>query len=80
MLFRSFASVRAEWMARAAGVGAPVTIRLPAGERSGSFVGLDGAGRLQLRTAAGTELSDAGDLYFPALRSADRRTSPSASR
>jgi BirA family biotin operon repressor/biotin-[acetyl-CoA-carboxylase] ligase len=66
-----FASVRAEWMARAAGVGDEVTIRLPSGERRGSFVGLDRAGRLQLRTAAGTELIDAGDLYFPALHAAD---------
>lgn len=60
-----FVTVRAEWMARAAGVGDKVTVRLPAGERSGSFIGLDGAGRLQLRTAFGTESIDAGDLYFP---------------
>jgi BirA family biotin operon repressor/biotin-[acetyl-CoA-carboxylase] ligase len=75
-----FAPVRSEWTARAAGLGAPVTIRLPGGERSGSFIGLDEAGRLRLRTAAGTELIDAGDLYFPHLQPPEARVGAAASR
>ena len=76
----SFDPVRREWTARAAGLGASVTIRLPSGERSGSFVGLDEAGRLRLRTAAGTELIDAGDLYFRHLQPPEARAGASASR
>jgi BirA family biotin operon repressor/biotin-[acetyl-CoA-carboxylase] ligase len=68
-----FGAVRSQWIERAAGLGAPVTIRVPGGERSGSFIGLDEAGRLRLRTAAGTELIDAGDLYFPHLQSPEAR-------
>jgi BirA family biotin operon repressor/biotin-[acetyl-CoA-carboxylase] ligase len=44
-----------------------VTLRLPSGERRGLFRDLDVTGRLQLETAAGLELIDAGDLYFAAL-------------
>jgi BirA family biotin operon repressor/biotin-[acetyl-CoA-carboxylase] ligase len=44
-----------------------VTLRLPSGERRGTFAGLDPRGRLELRTEAGLELIDAGDLYFPDL-------------
>ena len=62
----AFRAVRAEWLARAAGLGETVTVRLPSGARSGSFQGLDEAGRLRLRTSAGAELIDAGDLFFPA--------------
>jgi BirA family transcriptional regulator, biotin operon repressor / biotin---[acetyl-CoA-carboxylase] ligase len=75
-----FGTVRSQWTARAAGLGAPVTIRLPQGERSGSFVGLDEAGRLRLQTAAGTELIDAGDLYFPNLQPLEARFAASESR
>lgn len=63
-----FAHVRREWMRRTAGLGEPVTVRLPSGERSGRFAGLDPVGRLELQTASGLELIDAGDLYFPHLR------------
>jgi BirA family biotin operon repressor/biotin-[acetyl-CoA-carboxylase] ligase len=74
-----FSEVRSAWTARAAGLGAPVTIRLLRGERSGSFAGLDEAGRLRLETSAGTELIDAGDLYFPHLQP-EARVGASASR
>jgi BirA family biotin operon repressor/biotin-[acetyl-CoA-carboxylase] ligase len=63
-----FAAIRGEWLARAAGIGEAVTIRLPAGERTGAFLGLDKAGRLELGSPGGTDLIDAGDLYFPHLR------------
>jgi BirA family biotin operon repressor/biotin-[acetyl-CoA-carboxylase] ligase len=75
-----FGPVRREWTKRATGIGAPVTIRLPAGERSGSFLGLDEAGRLRLRTPAGTELIDAGDLYFPHLQPPQARVDAPAAR
>lgn len=60
-----FGSIRRNWLERAAGIGSEVTIRLPSGERRGIFDGVDGSGRLLLRTAAGLEFIDAGDLYFP---------------
>jgi BirA family biotin operon repressor/biotin-[acetyl-CoA-carboxylase] ligase len=62
-----FLTVRSEWLARAAGVGGTVSVKLPSGERRGAFMGLDPNGRLQLRTSVGTELIDAGDLFFPAF-------------
>jgi BirA family transcriptional regulator, biotin operon repressor / biotin---[acetyl-CoA-carboxylase] ligase len=62
-----FGSIRRLWLERAAGVGQEVTLRLPSGEKQGVFDGLDRFGRLQLKTAAGMELIDAGDLYFPNL-------------
>lgn len=73
-----FAPIRREWLQRAAGLDAPVTVRLPSGERRGRFAGLDPVGRLELQTEAGLELIDAGDLYFPHLqsRSADTPAVP----
>jgi len=62
-----FSAVRRLWLERAAGLGGPVTLRLPGGERTGTFMGLDAHGRLELRTTSGLELIDAGDLYFPNL-------------
>ena len=44
-----------------------VRLRLPSGEKKGVFEGLDRFGRLQLKSAHGVELIDAGDLYFPNL-------------
>jgi BirA family biotin operon repressor/biotin-[acetyl-CoA-carboxylase] ligase len=63
-----FAAIRHLWLERAAGLGKEVTLRLPTGQRSGIFEGLDRFGRLQLKTASGLELIDAGDLYFPNLQ------------
>lgn len=59
-----FAAIRAAWLARAAGQGADVHIRLPGGDRQGRFGGLDADGRLELITPAGIEHIDAGDLFF----------------
>jgi BirA family transcriptional regulator, biotin operon repressor / biotin---[acetyl-CoA-carboxylase] ligase len=63
-----FAATGRAWMRRAAGIGEPVMVRLPSGERSGRFAGLDSIGRLRLQTSTGVELIDAGDLYFSQLR------------
>lgn len=63
-----FGAIRQLWLERAAGIGREVTLRLPVGEKRGIFEGLDRFGRLQLKSATGSELIDAGDLYFPNLR------------
>jgi len=73
----SFAAVRRLWLERAAGLGSMVTVRLPSGERRGTFAGLDRAGRLELETGAGVELIDAGDLYFPDLHATTAELTPS---
>jgi BirA family biotin operon repressor/biotin-[acetyl-CoA-carboxylase] ligase len=61
----AFAEIRLRWLERAAGLGSRVNVRLPRGELDGIFEGLDSIGRLQLTTSRGSELVDAGDLYFP---------------
>jgi BirA family biotin operon repressor/biotin-[acetyl-CoA-carboxylase] ligase len=63
-----FGPIRRLWLERAAAIGQEVTLRLPSGEKRGVFEGLDRFGRLQLKSTAGMELIDAGDLYFPNLQ------------
>jgi BirA family transcriptional regulator, biotin operon repressor / biotin---[acetyl-CoA-carboxylase] ligase len=63
-----FGPIRQLWLERAAGIGEEVQLRLPTGEKRGIFDGLDRHGRLQLKSPAGLELIDAGDLYFPNLQ------------
>ena len=59
-----FDATRADWLARAAGVGEPIRVMLPEGERSGRFETVDGRGRLILRLADGTiETITAGDVF-----------------
>jgi BirA family biotin operon repressor/biotin-[acetyl-CoA-carboxylase] ligase len=59
------AATRARWLERAVGVGGPVTVRFEGEARDGEFVGLDAAGRLVLRDAAGREsLVAAGDVFI----------------
>ncbi len=60
----ALAALREEWLTRAAGLAASVTIRLPSGPREGRFAGLDNEGRLILTTEFGIETIDAGDLFF----------------
>jgi BirA family transcriptional regulator, biotin operon repressor / biotin---[acetyl-CoA-carboxylase] ligase len=73
-----FGTIRSEWTERATGLGAQVSVRLPRGERGGLFMGLDEAGRLRLQTPDGTELIDAGDLYFPHLQQSEARRAPAS--
>lgn len=63
-----FGAVRAAWLGRAAGLGGPMTVRLPDGEITGEFVSLDADGALALRTAPDGTLRriTAGDVFFPA--------------
>ena len=48
----------------AAGLGGPIRVSDPRGAREGAFEGLDGTGRLLLRTAQGVETIEAADLYL----------------
>jgi BirA family biotin operon repressor/biotin-[acetyl-CoA-carboxylase] ligase len=60
-----FATVRADWLARAAGVGEDIRVRLPDREVSGRFEALDEAGSLVLRRADGKrETIAAGDVFL----------------
>ncbi len=62
---RGFAAVRAEWLARAKGIGEPVRVNLADRSVDGRFVELDGSGRLVLETSSGKrEVFSAGDLFF----------------
>jgi BirA family biotin operon repressor/biotin-[acetyl-CoA-carboxylase] ligase len=59
-----FAAIRTAWLARAAGIGEPVRVRLSGRETAGRFETIDDSGRLMLRTAAGSvEAIAAGDVF-----------------
>ncbi|WP_349360793.1 biotin--[acetyl-CoA-carboxylase] ligase [Stappia sp.] len=61
----AFAELRSAWLARAVGVGQPITVRFETGARAGRFAGLDADGRLLLRRDDGTvEPISAGDVFF----------------
>ena len=59
-----FGPIRAAWLERAAFLGETITIRLPEGPLTGTFIGLDPSGRLELETETGRRVIDAGDLFF----------------
>jgi BirA family biotin operon repressor/biotin-[acetyl-CoA-carboxylase] ligase len=62
-----FGAVRSEWLAHAIGLGAPIRVRLVAGDEHGIFEAIDTTGRLVLRTAdGGRRTISAGDVFFPA--------------
>ena len=62
-----FAAIRADWLARAAGVGKPIRVKSGEAELSGQFDGIDDAGRLVLRLADGTmQTVAAGDVFLTA--------------
>lgn len=59
-----FALIRAAWLARAAGIGGDMRVRLPQRELFGRCEGLDQGGRLLLRLAdGGLETVAAGDVF-----------------
>ena len=58
-----FASIRADWLTRAAGLGEQIRVRLPERELSGRFRGLDDAGRLQVEQPDGMVTVTAGDVF-----------------
>jgi BirA family biotin operon repressor/biotin-[acetyl-CoA-carboxylase] ligase len=60
---QGFASIRADWLARATGIGEPMRVRLPERELAGRFQGLDEAGRLLLETPSGVHPVAAGEVF-----------------
>jgi BirA family transcriptional regulator, biotin operon repressor / biotin---[acetyl-CoA-carboxylase] ligase len=61
-----FATIRAEWLARAQGLNQPIRVRLPGETREGVFAGLDTDGALLLDTGTGRHRIAAGEV-FPAI-------------
>jgi BirA family biotin operon repressor/biotin-[acetyl-CoA-carboxylase] ligase len=63
---QGFAPLRTAWLARAAGLDKPVTVRLEGQELAGVMRGLDESGALLLDAGDGTRhLVSAGDVFFP---------------
>ncbi len=62
---RGFGAILDRWRARAHGLGGPITVKPPAGARSGVFEGVDADGALLLREPSGISRISAGDVYFP---------------
>lgn len=61
----NFAAIRAAWLKRAAGLGAPARVRLPEREVEGVAETLDETGRLVLRLADGSRECIAAGEMFP---------------
>lgn len=59
-----FAKIRAEWLERAHGIGTPIRVRRPDGDRSGIFKDIDAEGRLLLAAETGVLTVEAGDVFF----------------
>jgi len=58
----AFDGIRALWLDCARGLGEPVTVETAAGRREGVFEGIDGGGRLLIRSGRGLESVEAADL------------------
>ncbi len=58
-----FATIRADWLKRAAGLGETIRVRLPERELSGRFHGLDEAGRLLVEQPSGIATVTAGEVF-----------------
>jgi BirA family biotin operon repressor/biotin-[acetyl-CoA-carboxylase] ligase len=59
-----FETVRAAWLARAGGLGAPITARLPNETRQGVFEGIDASGALLLNEQGQVRAIAAGEVFF----------------
>jgi BirA family transcriptional regulator, biotin operon repressor / biotin---[acetyl-CoA-carboxylase] ligase len=59
----AFAAIRADWLACAAGLGAPIKVRLPERQLDGVFKGIDERGQLILATGTSTQTIAAGDVF-----------------
>lgn len=60
---QGFAAIRADWLKCAAGIGHTIQVRLPEGEFSGVFAGLDEDGRLLLQQAGSIMPVTAGEVF-----------------
>lgn len=58
-----FASIRADWLARAAGLGEEIRVRLPERELRGRFKGVDEVGRLLVQQDDKVETVTAGEVF-----------------
>lgn len=62
-----FSTIRADWLARAAGLGQEIVVKLPDRELAGIFEALDQRGGLVLRRSDGSAATiTAGDVFMPA--------------
>jgi BirA family transcriptional regulator, biotin operon repressor / biotin---[acetyl-CoA-carboxylase] ligase len=59
-----FGAIREEWLASAAGIGAPIRIETPSGCLEGRFQTIDPSGRLLIECADGTKIVEAGDVWL----------------
>lgn len=59
-----FETLRAAWLARASGLGAPITARLPHETRQGVFEGIDASGALLLNDGTQLRAIAAGEVFF----------------
>jgi BirA family biotin operon repressor/biotin-[acetyl-CoA-carboxylase] ligase len=59
-----FEIVRAAWLARASGLGAPIRARLPSETRTGIFEGIDEGGALLLNEQGRVRAIAAGEVFF----------------
>ncbi len=59
-----FEPLRAAWLKRASGLGAPVTARLPYETRQGVFEGIDASGALLLNEQGHIRAIAAGEVFF----------------
>lgn len=59
-----FLPIRAAWLARAAGLGGPITVRHHDSVREGRFEGIDEDGTLLLGTKDGSERVTAADIFL----------------
>jgi BirA family biotin operon repressor/biotin-[acetyl-CoA-carboxylase] ligase len=58
-----FAPIREAWLARAMGLGEPITVRLERQTLDGRFLDLDDDGALMLGTADGSRRIAAGEIF-----------------
>ena len=58
-----FSAIRGDWLARAAGLGEAIRVRLPEREVSGRFEGLDPDGRLLVAGPGGVTAVTAGEVF-----------------
>lgn len=59
-----FETIRAAWLARAGGLGAPIRARLPTETRHGVFEGIDASGALLLNEQGNVRAIAAGEVFF----------------